>query len=94
MVMLLWGLRAPQPPSGEQPKDQDWVIRTTAPHEAADPLPAGEDCWTDYRDFGRRLTRRKEHEQAQRVHVVEPLSPGDRARIEEIEPQIYEARRG
>jgi hypothetical protein len=83
----------PAPPTTEKPPEQQWAIRPDRPHWAADAIPAGADAWTDYRGRDRSLTRQRQHDQAQRVRVSDPLTPGDRVTITEIEPNVYEARR-
>ena len=80
-------------PTEGTPKEQNWDVRINSAHDVTDPLPAGGDAWTDYRDHNRRLTRRQEHPQAHRVAVAEPLLPGQRANVREIGPHTYEARR-
>lgn len=72
--------------ASESKKFQDWTVRHGVPHEAVDSLPAGEDAFTDYANYDRKLTRKPQHENAQRVKVMDPLAPGDRVKVSEASP--------
>lgn len=79
----------------EQPREwsDDHDIKPDRIHYVPDTIPAGESAYTDYRGHDCQLRRRKWDDKAFKVTVVgDPLFPGDRAKITQVDGG-WEARR-